>query len=132
MPIEHAKKAYSEGYFLEAIQVVHGFLELQMRELIYLQKRTPGPHDNFDLAIESMYTISFSTATKVLFIQKVISKDNKDKLDYFNAARNNMIHKIYYDNNKGWVGYPASDYDRAFNIGLDFMKVFSEIIHKSM
>jgi hypothetical protein len=39
MPIEHAKKAYSEGYFLEAIQVVHGFLELQMRELIYLQKK---------------------------------------------------------------------------------------------
>jgi hypothetical protein len=79
-----------------------------------------------------MYTISFSTAAKILFIQKIISKEDKDKLDYFNSARNNMIHKIYYDNNKGWVGYPASDYDKAFDIGIHFMNKFSEIIHKSM
>ncbi|MFZ6017511.1 MAG: hypothetical protein ACOYU0_07920 [Nitrospirota bacterium] len=95
-------------------------------------KKAPGPHDNFDSAMDSMYTISFSTASKVLFIQDIISKDDKDNLDFFNSARNNMIHKIYYDNNKGWVGYPAADYDKAFKIGLDFMEKFSEIIHKSI
>ncbi len=130
MPIEHIQKAYSDGYYVEAMQVLHGFLELQLRELIYVGKKDKGPHDHYDLAISSMFEISFTAALKVLFIQKIISKDERDKLQHLNRARNNMIHKIYTEDNNGSKGYSKSEYDKALKNGLHLMETLTDRIHK--
>jgi hypothetical protein len=132
-PEEHAKKAYSDGYFIEAIQVVHGFIELQLRELLFLQRKVPGPHEHFDLAVDTMYEIPLSLAVKILFIQKALSKEERDKLIHFNKTRNNIVHKIYYDTaHEGYSGYPRKEFDKAYLAGLELMTLLSDRIHRFM
>ena len=130
-PEEHVKKAYSDGYFIEAIQVMHGFIELQLRELIFIQRKAPGPHDHFDLAVDTMYEITLSVAVKILFIQKLLSKQERDKLIQFNKTRNNIVHKIYYDSaHEGYRGYPRKEFDKAYYAGLDLMSLLLDRIHQ--
>lgn len=132
-PEDHAKKAYSEDYYIEAIQAIHGFIELQLRELLFLSSPISETHDHFDLAIDTMYEISLSVAVKVLFIQKVLSKEERDSLIQFNKARNQMIHKIYCDRTKGdGKGIPRKEYDMAFECGLRLMGLVSDKIQQAM
>lgn len=128
LPFEHAEKANSDGYFIEAIQVIHGCIERQLRELIFAQG-THKPHENFDLAYDSMLEIPFNTAVKILFIQKTILKKTRDKLLGFNKIRNGIVHKIYYDKANGWQGFPKSQYDRAYKDGLELITILEDMIH---
>lgn len=132
-PEEHVRKAYSNGYFIEAIQVVHGFIELQLRELLFLQTKVPGPHQDFDLAVDTMYEIPLGVAVKILFIQKALSKEERDKLIHFNKTRNNIVHKIFYDTaHKGQTGYHRKDFDKAYRAGLELMTLLFDRIHQFM
>jgi len=129
-PSEHANKAYDDGYYIEAIQVVHACIERQLREMLFLTRRKPGPHENFDLAYDLMLEIPFNTAVKVLFIQKTISQRVRDRLLAFNKTRNNIIHKIFFDASSGdWQGYPKAQYDRAFKDGLKLMNLLEDKVH---
>jgi len=129
LPYKHAEKAYSDGYFIEAIQVIHGCIERQLRELIFAQG-THRPHENFDLAIDFMFEVPFNIAVKILFIQKAISKKLRDRLVDFNKARNGIIHKIYFDNSSGsWQGFPKSQYDRAYKDGLELITILEDMVH---
>ncbi|MBI5074767.1 MAG: hypothetical protein HZB62_06325 [Nitrospirae bacterium] len=129
-PSAHAKKAYADGYYIEAIQVEHACIERQLRELLFLTRTKPGPHDNFDLAYDSMLEIPFNTSVKVLFIQKTISQRVRDRLLAFNKTRNNIIHKIFFDSASGdWHGYPKTQYDRAFKDGLNLMNLLEDKVH---
>jgi len=128
IPDKHAKKAYSKGYFIEAIQVIHGCIERQLRELIFAQGNSK-PHENFDLAVDSMYEVSFNTAVKVLFIQKAISKKIRDRLLNFNKTRNGIIHKIYFDTaSSSWKGFPKSQYDSAYKDGLELITMLEDMV----
>jgi hypothetical protein len=49
----------------------------------------------------------------------------------FNKARNNIIHKIYFDTANGsWHGYPKSQYDKAFNDALKLMTLLEEKVNE--
>lgn len=121
-PEEHAKKAYADGYFIEAIQVIHACIERQLRELTFLNKNNTDPHEDFDLAIDLMYEIPLNVAAKILFIQRVLSGKERDRILMFNKTRNNIIHKIHFCNKNGsWHGYPKRQYDKAFKEGLKLM-----------
>jgi hypothetical protein len=119
LPYEHAKKAYADGYFVEAIQVLHACIERQLRELLFLHRSKPEPHENFDLAYDSMLEIPFNIAVKVLFIQKVISGKERDRLLALNKMRNSLTHKMYFDKANGsWHGNPKTQYDKTFKDAL--------------
>lgn len=118
----HAKRAYADGYFIEAIQVIHGCIERQVRELIFDNRSTPGPHEYFDLAYDLMLEIPLNVAEKVLFMQQILSRKERDRILEFNKTGNIIIHKIYFDTANGsWHGYPKSQYDKAFNDALKSM-----------
>lgn len=129
-PVEHARNAYSAGYFVEAIQIIHGFVELQARELLMLNRSSKGAHEYFDIAYDSMFDISLNVAIKVLFIQKVISKEERDKLMFFNKTRNNLIHRIYTDDRVGQnSGFPKSEYDKGFDDRVELINILNEKLH---
>jgi hypothetical protein len=130
-PYAHAQKAYDDGYYIEAIQVIHGCIERQLRELIFNNRSNPGPHDNFDLAYDLMLEVPLNIAVKVLFMQQVLSQVERDRLLAFNKTRNNIIHKIFFDtSNGGWHGYPKTQYDKAFKDGLKLMIILEDKVHK--
>jgi hypothetical protein len=130
-PHEHARRAYAKGFFIEAIQVLHGCVERQLRELIFLSASGQGSHEDYDSAIDSMFELPLHVVVKVLFIQKALSKTLRDRLMSFNKARNAIVHKIYFDSSRaGWQGLPKAQYDKAFHDGLALIEVLEEKIHE--
>ena len=78
-PTDRAKKAYDNGYFAEAIQTLHGWLESQSQEMLKLvgcRYFKTNLSDTWDITDE----ISLSNILKVLFVLGQITKEEYDKL----------------------------------------------------
>jgi hypothetical protein len=126
-PIEHIERAYNSGFYIEAIQVMHAFIELEIRELIYLTSSNLVPHEEFELAYDSMFDISMNIGTKVLFIQGTLSKDERDKLTNFNKIRNTMVHQIF--SKDGNSGILKEKFDEVYKTGLNLMEMLEVKMH---
>lgn len=114
VPDERAQKAYEAGYYIEAIQTLHGFIENQARSFLMLvgcvhfnskQKET------WDLSD----TLTLNNVLKALRILNQISEKEFVQLKKFNALRNKIIHQIYKEPyEKKYSGVPKKEYDEVF------------------
>jgi hypothetical protein len=119
-PPDHARKAYDNGYFLEAIQTLHGFLERKLQEFLLMQ-RVPknGVYESWSKAWDVSVELSLNNAGKALFVIKAISEDELNKISKFNRVRNNIIHKLFYDHHdEKWLGLKKEEYDELFETGM--------------
>jgi hypothetical protein len=112
---EHAEKAYLDGYYVEAIQVLHGYLEAQLRQFLMIS----GASDR-DLRFVETWDLTYDfpmiSAAKALFIIQKISKEELEDLTAFNRTRNRIIHKLYFDPyEKVNEGIPKKEYDATFD-----------------
>ena len=125
VPKELAKEAYQKGFYVEAIQILHAFLENQARSLFMLvgcvhfqadQKNT------WDIAD----TLSFHECLKALLILNQITKVQFDEFSKFNSMRNKVVHQIFkepYD--EAHFGVSKSEYDLVFSRTLDQIELFT-------
>ncbi len=126
MPDKLAKEAYSKGFYIEAIQILHSYIENQCRSYLMLIgccHFSANTADTWDLTD----TIKFSECIKVLFILNKISRDDYIFHKSLNTLRNNIIHNICkepYD--KVYKGIPKKEYDDIFNKTLDNLYFFTE------
>lgn len=120
LPADHAKKAYSEGYYLEALQTLHGWLECKLRELLLMQRTTKGnSHEAWASAWDASNEFSLNNAAKSLFVIGVITESEHNRIKKFNRLRNNMVHKMFYDPyNEHWKGVPHQELEEAFESGI--------------
>ena len=121
-----AKKAYLDGYYVEAIQILHGFIENQAQSLLTLVGCI-----HFDSKQEDVYdisdTIKFPTVLKILYILNQISKDEYDKFNNLNSLRNKIVHQLYKDPyDKFYYGIPKHEYDKVFQDMLEETYFFTE------
>lgn len=118
-PMAHAKEAYEAGYYIEAIQVLHGWVEVKLRELLISLRAESVGHDKHFGRIWDMTTeISLLSAAKALFIAGVISEPQYSRIQAFNRVRNNLIHKFFYDPyEKIYPGVPKREYSAALRAG---------------
>jgi hypothetical protein len=121
-PTNHAMRAYREGYFVEAIQVLHGFLEAKMQELLMVSR-----HGNIVGSLKEVWDItqelSFNALSKALFISGRISQSEYKDLQKFNSIRNKLIHKFFLEPyEKDYQGIPKKDYDKVFHAGIDLVE----------
>ncbi len=129
-PPDRAKKAYDEGYYIEAMQTLHGMLEIKCQELFmligaehYKQKHA----EIWDISNE----IPFNMLLKVLFVLGQISKEEFDNLQSLNSIRNKIIHQMFKEPyEKEYLGVPKNIYDEVFNRSLEFTAIIEERIHK--
>jgi hypothetical protein len=121
-PVEHARRAYKAGYFLEAIQILHGWIEAKLRELLTMARHgniRGGYSEVWDIIEETGYNY---LARALLIIGKISKKEYKE-LQEFNSLRNKMVHKFFYDPyDKEYKGVPLKDYDRVFDRGIKLSK----------
>ena len=123
-PTELAIKAYRDGYFIEAIQILHGYLENQARSLFMLVgcvHFNAKQSDVWDITD----TFSFHECIKALFILNQISADEYKKFLRFNSLRNKIIHQFYkepYDDI--YPGVPKFQYDEVFEHTLEQVDFF--------
>ena len=114
----HAKDSYDKGFYIEALQVLHGWIENKLQELIILT----GAID-FKQEMKDIWDISneFSLyqSSKILYILNQISLLEYSEIKEFNSLRNKVIHKIYYDPYDGvYEGVSKENYDKVFNLGI--------------
>lgn len=120
-PPDHAQQAYRNGYFLEAIQTLHGYLERKVQELLLMQRVAKSELDEswpkaWDVSVE----FTLNNAAKALFVIKAISEEELNKISKFNRVRNNLVHKLFFDpHDEKWQGVKREEYDKLFEIALE-------------
>jgi len=126
MPDESAHKAYKNGYYIEAIQILHGWLENQARSFLMLVGAIhfdAQQKDTWDLTD----TITLNDTLKVLRILNQISHDDFVQFKNFNSLRNKIIHPYFKEPyEKIYEGYPKEKYDEAFNETIRQAYYFTE------
>ena len=131
-PVELAEKAYRDGYYVEAIQILHAYLENQARSLFMLvgcvhfnakQLETWDVADSF----------TFHDCIKALFVLNQITPHEFEEFAKFNSLRNKVIHQLYKEPyEKVHPGIPKVQYDEVFNRTLEqadfFLRKNEEIV----
>ncbi len=126
MPDELAKKAYDDGYYIEAIQVIHGWLENQARSFLMLVGCVHFDSKQSD-AWDLSDTISLNDTLKVLRILNQISTEELSNFKKFNTLRNKMVHQYFkspYE--KEYHGIPKREYDEVFEETIRQAYFFTE------
>jgi hypothetical protein len=117
-PTVHATRAYGEGFFLEAVQVLHGFLEAKMRDLLMVSRHgniKHGYQDVWDITQE----MGFNVLARALLVSGKLTKAEYDELQRFNSMRNRVVHKFFWEPYaKDYKGVPKKDYDLVFQMGI--------------
>jgi len=120
-PTEHANRAYEEGFYLEAIQVLHGFLEAKMRDFLMVTR-----HGNLKRCYGEIWDITqemgFHQLAKTLFVTGKLSKSEYTKLQQFNSTRNRVVHKFFWEPyEKDYKGVPKKEFDEIFQAGISLV-----------
>jgi uncharacterized protein YutE (UPF0331/DUF86 family) len=125
-PSEHAQEAYDNKNYIEAMQVLHGWIENKLQELLILTGSIDFGTDSsktWDIANQ----VSYINTAKVLFILSQINENEYQKLTKFNSLRNQLIHKIFHEPYvKQYNGIPKNEYDDVFKQG----KALTELLQR--
>lgn len=107
----HVENALRDGYYIEAIQILHAKLEWYLRLLLMTAGHTETSvryNETWDLT----YDFSLNHACKALFIVGKISKEECSVILTLNRTRNQIIHKLFHDPyDKEWLGVPRNEFD---------------------
>ena len=126
-PPDHATTAYEGGHYIEALQVLHGWLESRLQQILLLQRaklNLPHQEGSFGRAWEVSYELSLNNIAKALFVGGLISEDLLNMLVRFNRVRNAVIHKMFLEpHDKQYLGVPRKEYDDAFQLGLELCEL---------
>lgn len=131
-PPVYAKKAYDQGFYIEAIQVLHAWVETQARSYFMLVgsvhfKAQQG--DTWDLAD----TFTLNQCLKALYVLNHITKSEYESFKQLNTLRNKVVHQIFREPYEDvYEGVSLAEYDRVFDATLEqadfFVRKNEEII----
>ena len=121
-----AERAYRDGFFIEAIQILHAYLENQAQELLMLVGSVhfnSSLQETWDLA----ETFSFHDCLNALFILNQITKTEFDEFREVNTLRNKVVHQIFKEPyEKKHLGVSKMEYDKIFHRTLEQIDFFSQ------
>lgn len=117
-PPDHARHAHEKGFYIEALQVLHSWLEIKLQEWLLL-----GRHGNVRVPLKEVWATAFGLpllqSAKALYVTGKMPKSTFDAVLKFNAMRNNVIHQIFRESYEdGAIFINVKDYDAALRIGL--------------
>jgi hypothetical protein len=117
-PIDHALRAYQEGFFLEAIQVLHGFLEARMRDLLMVSR-----HGNIKRGFQEIWDIiqemGLNVLARALLVNGKLTKAEYNEFQRFNSMRNRVVHKFFWEPyEKHYKGVPMKEFELVFRTGI--------------
>ena len=133
-PPDHAQKAFDDGYYIEAIQITHSWIECKLQELIILT----GSIDFNSTASKTSdiinENIGYRNAAHFLYtISQLTEKEYQDLLN-FNSKRNKIIHDLFY---RPWViddkkEIPITVFETAIKKGIDLCWVLNSKIESKV
>jgi hypothetical protein len=117
-PPDHAVRAREAGYHVEAIQVLHFWIETKLQEWLLLSR-----HGNLRVPLatvwDTAFTIPLLQAAKALFVAGRLNKGTYEAVCRFNTLRNRVIHGLFHKSyDKVGPKVSAAEYAAAFDHGL--------------
>ena len=126
-PPDHAYEAYKKKYYLEAVGVLHGFIESQMRS-IFQAHAIINLKNKDDKTWDIIEKIDFKSISIVLFALQLITKIQLDKLTALNGLRNEIIHKYFYEPFDGsYQGASIIKFASIFKPAYELSWIFNEL-----
>ncbi len=125
-PPDHAYDAYKSEYYYEAVGVLHGFVESQLRHLL-LAFSTLDQNNPSEIIWDINEKIDFRNLSNVLFVLQLITEKEYGILNSLNSLRNEIIHKYFYDPHDG-IYYGVSNkkflsiFKPSYNLSYDLME----------
>jgi hypothetical protein len=111
-------KAYKDGYYIEAIQILHGYLEKNLQELLMLVGATKFNSDISNIC-DIANSIPFVYCLKALYVIGQFSLKEYTNLLNLNRTRNALVHDYYREPYEyPYPGYPKKKFDDVFNQSL--------------
>jgi hypothetical protein len=120
-PPDHAEEARKAGYYVEAIQTVHAWVETLLRDILLLSPQSGRLHKrgDFGKAWDVSNELSYTAAANAAFVAGLVERTTLDKLRAFNSVRNALIHKLLYEPYEfAYEGMPRRKYTTAFKLGI--------------
>jgi hypothetical protein len=120
-PPDHAEAARKAGFYVEAIQTIHAWLETQLRDVLLLSPSVDELYKrgDFGSAWDASNQIPYTAAANAAFVAGLISKETLEQLRSFNSVRNALIHKLMYEPYKyAYEGMPRRKYTATFKRGI--------------
>ena len=129
-PSDHALKAYEEEYYVEAVVVLHGFLESQLREnlLAFTSRLKILPEKVWD----TNEKLDFRNLSNILFILQLIDDNQVGVLNGINSLRNEIVHKYFFEPyNEAYCGVSnkkfASVFKPAYNLSFKLLEKIEDM-----
>jgi len=117
-PPDHAEAARRAGYYVEAIQVLHSWIEAKLQEWLMLS-RHGNARGSLQTVWETAVGMPLLQVAKALFVTGKMSKRTFDAVCRFNAKRNQVIHKLFYEAyDSPAPSISMAEYSAAFEIGI--------------
>lgn len=117
-PTEYAQKAYRKKHYIEAMQVLHGFIETKLQELLLLTGTMDYKKETSEIW-NIANQISLIHCVKVLYILGQIEQNEYQSILKFNSMRNQIVHRLFHETyEEGIKGVPKKDFDAIFKQGL--------------
>jgi len=127
---EYTKKSYKDGFYIEAIQTLHSWMENRLQTLLLgigTVKFGADSKNTWDVVNE----ISFKDALKILYVIGQFDFNEYVSLRELNSARNKLIHKMYFEPyEKEYKGFIKKDLDKIFKTSLRLSELIEDKIIK--
>ena len=118
-PTIHAQNAYDNKNYVEALQVLHGWIENKLQELLILTGSIDHK-SNMSKVWDIANQINLINSARVLYILSQLDEHEYQMIIKFNKMRNEVIHKLFHDPyDKIYEGIPKNQYDEVFLIGMN-------------
>jgi hypothetical protein len=129
LPWEYAQNAYNDGHYIEASQILHGYLENKLQELL-MMVGSGNFNTNFKDTWDVVNQIPFIHTLKALFVIGRINKAEYNSLLKLNKMRNKIMHQLFLEPyEKDNPGIPKRDFDDVFKKSLKAVHLIEEKIH---
>lgn len=133
---EHAQEAYKNGYYIEAIQVLHGSIEEYMRQLLLIagshQEQT---HQDYPDRWDTANRLSYIQAAQALYVFTVIPQSLHETLMAFNRIRNMLLHTLFSEKYSAEHGIDMEKIAEAVKLGTelsyDLQRIITRLIPNS-
>jgi hypothetical protein len=100
-PIDHSIEAFEKEYYFEAVAVLHGFIESQMKSYFHLHAANVSK-ESLSKGWDINDKLPYISLAHVIFVLNLIDKAEYDNLISFNTLRNELMHRYYLDPYEGW------------------------------
>lgn len=122
---DHIQKAFDGGFYVEALQIPHSYINGQMQMLLQLEGQRTRPDEvasqDYNQKIDTANELGYAQLAKALYVTGVFTHDLYLRLMEFNKIRNKIIHKLFSENSEETDkdnGIPLVQIDKAVKDGI--------------